>query len=70
MIREFLCQNDGRDACFTLHHGQADGRGPKIPYRNAGRQWAGIAKIRDQFDWKKKMDRMLGIYREAVKRAG
>jgi glycosyltransferase involved in cell wall biosynthesis len=31
---------------------------------------AGIAKIRDQFDWEKKMDRMLEIYREAVKKAG
>jgi glycosyltransferase involved in cell wall biosynthesis len=31
---------------------------------------AGIAKIRDQFDWEKKMDRMLEIYREAVHRVG
>ncbi len=31
---------------------------------------AGIAKIRDQFDWEKKMDRMLEIYGEAVHRLG
>lgn len=46
------------------------GEGQRFPYRNAGRQWAGIAKIRDQFDWEKKMGRMLEIYGEVMKRAG